>query len=165
MLSQMAACEKVQNADSRLLRRSRLSAFHLVLKQNVRKAVSLPDGGAVTGAIYRILIPFATKRDGTVRFKLCRTLSLFASLPSAMTESVMLAFKMNDSNGDDTELYSAGAAVPTNASISCSYLERSSGTPSIGGIKINPSRFTKNVVGSKEIYSFSSISSKGRRLR
>ena len=89
----------MQNADSRLLRRSRLSAFHLVLKQIVRKAVSLPDGGAVTGAIYRILIPFATKRDGTVRFKLCRTLSLFASLPSAMTESVMLAFKMNDNNG------------------------------------------------------------------
>ena len=93
MLSQKAACEKVQNAGSRLLRWSRLPAFHLVLKQIVRKAVSLPDGDAVTGAIYRILIPFATKRDGTVRFKLCRTLSLFASLPSAMTESVMLAFK------------------------------------------------------------------------
>ena len=93
MLSQMAACEKVQNAGSRLLRRSRLSAFHLVLKQNVRKAVSLPDGDAVTGAIYRILIPFATKRDGTVRFKLCRTLSSFASLPSAMAESVMQSFK------------------------------------------------------------------------
>ena len=89
----MAACEKVQNAGSRLLRRSRLSAFHLVLKQNVRKAVSLPDGGAVTGAIYRILILFATKRDGTVRFKLCRTLSSFASLPSAMAESVMQSFK------------------------------------------------------------------------
>ena len=109
--------------------------------------------------------PFCHKerRDSTV--KLCWTLRPFVSLPSAMTESVMLAFKMNDSNGDDTELYSAGAAVPTNASISCSYLERSSGTPSIGGIRINPSRFTKNVVGSKEIYSFSSISSKGRRLR
>ena len=93
MLSQMAACEKVQNAGSRLLRRSRLSAFHLVLKQNVRKAVSLPDGDAVTGAIYRILIPFATKRDGTVRFKLCRTLRPFVSLPSAAMESVMLAFK------------------------------------------------------------------------
>ena len=83
----------MQNAGSRLLRRSRLSAFHLVLKQNVRKAVSLPDGDAVTGAIYRILILFATKRDGTVRFKLCRTLSSFASLPSAMAESVMQSFK------------------------------------------------------------------------
>ena len=83
----------MQNAGSRLLRRSRLSAFHLVLKQIVRKAVSLPDGDAVTGAIYRILIPFATKRDGTVRFKLCRALKSFVSLPSAMTESVMLAFK------------------------------------------------------------------------
>ena len=84
---------KMHNADNRLLRRSRLSAFHLVLKQNVRKAVSLPDGGAVTGAIYRILIPFATKRDGTVRFKLCRALRPFVYLPSATTESVMLAFK------------------------------------------------------------------------
>ena len=89
----------MQNAGSRLLRRSRLPAFHLVLKQIVRKAVSLPDGGAVTGAIYRILIPFATKRDGTVQFKLCRALRSFVSLPSAMTESVMLAFKMNDNNG------------------------------------------------------------------
>ena len=83
----------MQNAGSRLLKQSRLSAFHLVLKQNVRKAVSLPDGGAVTGAIYRILILFAAKRAGTVRFKLCRTLSSFASLPSAMAESVMQSFK------------------------------------------------------------------------
>ena len=88
----------MQNAGSRLLRRSRLSAFHLVLKQIVRKAVSLPDGDAVTGAIYRILIPFATKRDGTVRFKLCRALRSFVSVSSAMTDSVMLQ-QMNDNNG------------------------------------------------------------------
>ena len=82
----------MQNASSRLLKQSRLSAFHLVLKQNVRKVVSYPDGDAVTGAIYRILIPFATKIDRTVRFKLCRALRSFVSVPSAMTDSVMLPF-------------------------------------------------------------------------